>query len=656
MRVFKNWPSKRQWLQILGVLGEREKKVFLLSLFLFLGSALALSAVFYFDKTEIKPAVGGSFTEGVVGSPRFINPVYAQGSDIDRDLAQLIFSGLMKYDGKGNIVPDMAEKVDVLDQGKTYEVSLKENLFWHDGQKVTAKDIIFTIETIQNPDYKSPLRANYIGVKMEKKDDLNIVFKLQESYEGFLERLTLPMIPAHVWENVSPQNFILSSYNLRPIGSGPYRFKELEQNKEGKITSMKLIRFNDYYSNSEAPFLREINFRFFENEEDLISQAKKGRLQGFSLSDPSDFEKSGLKKHSLSLPRYFAVFFNSDQSGFLREEKIRKALNYATDKKEIINELFGKSASPVDSPILPGFYGFQRPLEIYGHDKEQAQSLLADSGLEKKDGFWFKVDEGSSSELKSDLREGSQSAEVTALQTCLAEDPEVYPEGKITGYFGSQTKEAVIRFQEKYSKDILEPWGFNQGTGLVGQTTRDKLNEVCSEPAEETPLKFVLATVEDPILEKVASILKEQWQEVGIQLEVVSYPASQLEKDIIKPRNYQMILFGEVLNLIPDLFPFWHSSQTKDPGLNLSQYENPNADKFLEQARVSTDFQEKAENYAQLQNLLIEEAPAVFLYSPKYVYFLSENIEGMEVQLIADPSGRFCDIEEWYVKTKRRWK
>jgi len=116
------------------------------------------------------------------------------------------------------------------------------------------------------------------------------------------------------------------------------------------------------------------------------------------------------------------------------------------------------------------------------------------------------------------------------------------------------------------------------------------------------------------------------------------------------------LLVGEVLGLIPDPFPFWHSSQKKDPGLNLADYENKDVDTLLEEARRSLSEAERKEKLERFQNLLIDDAPAVFLYTQNYLYLISKEINGFDVKRISDLSQRFSEIEEWYIKTKRVWQ
>jgi peptide/nickel transport system substrate-binding protein len=256
-------------------------------------------------------------------------------------------------------------------------------------------------------------------------------------------------------------------------------------------------------------------------------------------------------------------------------------------------------------------------------------------------------------QFKSDLRVGSQGKEVEELQKCLAKDPEIY-QGEISGYFGQKTKEAVIKFQEKYKKDILEPFGLESGNGIVKEKTREKLNEVCFERKEEKIiLKFSLTTADQPILVQTAEILKEQWRKLGVNVEIKKIDIGELKREIIPKKDYDALLFGEVLGQTPDPFPFWHSSQKGENGLNLSNYENKDVDKLLEEARENLEETKRKEILEKFQKILIEDCPAIFLYNPDYLYFLSEKVKGAEGDLIFAPSQKFDDIVNWYIKEKR---
>jgi len=654
-------PSFFQWIQFPKVLSKGEK-ILIFILFIFAaGSGIFLARGFYFNFTKASPVSGGIYVEGMVGQPRFINPIYAETNDIDRDLTNLIFSGLMTYNEKGELVKDLAKEYKILDDGKIYEFYLKDNTVWHDGSSLTTDDIIFTIETIKSSDYKSPLRARWLGIKTEKISDRSVRFKLEEPYSPFLENCTLKIIPKHVWKDISPENFPLSSYNLKPIGSGIFKFSDLEQAKQGFIKSISLKSNSKYYQ--KQPFLSEIKFQFFQDKQDLTNSFNKEEIDGLSLNAFENYnleQRKEVQWYSYKSPRYFAAFFNLEDSKILSQKEIRKALNYATNKQEVIESFTqpNQKVEMINSPILPDFFGYSPPKTYYEFSPEKAKNILDKLGFSKKEnGIREKtVTKEPAFQFKSHLEVGSRGKEVTELQKCLAKDKEVYPDGRVTGYFGNLTKNAVIRFQEKYREEVLTPSGFSQGVGYVGKNTRKKLNELCAPTSQQVnSLSFSLKTVNQPQLIEVAEILKKQWKQVGININIQALDISDLTP-IIKRRNYDILLFGESLGVIPDPFPFWHSSQVKDPGLNLSRYDSSDADKLLKESRETLDTSKRKENYEKLQNILIADAPAVFLYSPGHSFLVSEKIKGVNGHKLITPSQRLSNIENWYVKTGRVWR
>ena len=657
------FPHCSQWAKIPKVLSKKEKK----ALFVFFALALASFVFLFFDfyakHTEIAPASGGIYVEGIIGQPRFINPVYAV-NDVDRDLLELLFSGLMKYNSHGEIIPDLAEEYKIKEDGKVYEFTLKQGIVWSDKQKFSVDDIIFTIKTIQNSDYKSPLRANWIGVEVEKVSDETVRFVLEKPYSGFLERLCLKIMPKHIWQDISPDNFARSPYNLQPVSCGRFKLKGFLQDKSGLIESLTIEKEPNYFN--KKPWISEITFNFLGNQEDIIKLSKQNKIDGLSLLPSQDYENIGkeFSEYSFVLPRYFSVFFNTNnQQKILSKQEVREALNYATNKQEIIENVLSGNGAIKNSPILPKIYGYESPVEVYEYNLEIANQILEDIGFKKNEAGIRekKINKDASFHFKSRMDVGSKGKEVSELQKCLADQdvvgPDIYPDGDVSGYFGKKTKAAVIRFQEEYKEDVLEPYELSAGTGVVGKSTRKKLNELCFPAISETQkLEFALITVEDPILKQVAETLQAQWAKAGVKLHVQSYPISELQYDFIKPRNYEMLLFGEVLGTIPDPYPFWHSLQRTDPGLNLSLFANSKADKLLEGARVELDAGIRKEKYEEFQDILIKQAPCVFLYSPDFIYFSSSDVKGIDTGMIVDPSKRFAEVENWYIKTHRIWK
>ncbi len=367
---------------------------------------------------------------------------------------------------------------------------------------------------------------------------------------------------------------------------------------------------------------------------------------------------SGTRIYSYSLPRYFAIFLNPENNKALADANVRAALAYATDKAEILKTALNNEGAAVDSPLPQNIYGLVAPDTVYGYDPQRAGKILDDAGYKiGTDGLRTKtIDRQPAFQFTKNLAKGSGPVtDVKELQKCLKR--EVAPDLDTNGNFGDKTLEAVKLFQEKYRADILDPQNIAQANGIVKQATRDKLNEVCFPSGDQTQaLNIVLTVAGQPPFAGVAEIIKAQWAKIGVNVAIKTMDIGAFEQDAIKPRAYEAILFGEALGMIPDPYPFWHSSQKADPGLNFSLYENKDADKLLEEIRQTADQNARNEKLAAFQNLVARDEPAIFLYNPAYIYAVSDNVKGIQTHTISNPSQRFDGIADWYTATKRVWK
>lgn len=548
----------------------RERWLMRILSFVILISVITLIFGVYVNKTDSVPELGGEYSEGVLGQPRFINPVLAQTNDADRDLVQFIYSSLFKYDGQGNLIPDLVEECSIGEDNVTYNITLKKDVLWHDNELLTVNDVIFTIKTIQDPEYKSPLRSIWQGIQIEKIDEFTIQFKLNNVYVNFLHNLTISIMPRHLWAGISASNFPLAQYNLKPIGSGPYKFKEFNKNEDGNIESMKFV-YNENYYLTEGPFIKKLNIFFYRNQDSLIKAYQKRQIDGLSfLSPQNELEvRNSINIHNINLPIYYSVFFNQTKSKPLADRNVRLALSYATNKEEIIEKVLNGKGEQVNSPLLSNWPNYTSEIDIYDFALEHAQNILEENG-------WKDTDED----------------------------------------------------------------------GIRQKTIND----------EDTKLEINLVASDWPEFEQTAEILKEQWGKIGAQVNLEIIESIDIQQEYLRPRNYQALLFGEVLGADPDPFAFWHSTQKKDPGLNVAFYENKEVDKLLEDARQTIEQEKRTEKYAEFQKILIEDVPAVFLYSPTYLYPVNKKIKGIEIEKLAQPSFRFSQIENWYINTKRVWK
>lgn len=519
------------------------------------------------------PALGGTYTEGVVGTPRFVNPVLAV-TRVDKDVSALVFDGIMKLGKDGSLVPNVAESVTVSEDGLTYNVVLRKNVLFHDGSPLTADDVIFTVGRIQEPSLASPLRPNMEGVMIERLGDYEINFVLPSPYTFFPEVLTFGILPHHIWKDVTVEEFPFSQRNIEPVGSGPYRIENIERNDSGIPESYTLARNEQYHG--EKVRIEYIVFSFFPSDEKLITAFNKGLIEGVISFDASNIDKLVLveEKHevlSMPYPRTFALFFNQNKSPALRDQAVRKALNMVVDRNSLIEEVLNGYGTPLYGPVPEGFGITPTPAPAStqsGDPFEDARVILKSAG-----------------------------------------------------------------------------WKLNEARG-VWEKEIDKT---------VVPLSFSIATVNTPVFEKTAERLAATWKQLGAEVSVKQFELSDLTQSIIRPRDYESLLFGTILGRSLDLYSFWHSSQRNDPRLNIALYANLTTDAALETIRTTQDNEARAVAFEAFSREIEKELPAIFLYTPKLVYVFPTRIVGESFTGVGEPHERFATLAQWYINTESVW-
>lgn len=544
----------------------KEKFIFFFLLFILVGSSLTWGVLYYYSKTNPVSAYGGEYIEGIVGQPLHINPVLSASNETDADLSRLVYSGILKYNNEGKLANDLAESYEISEDKTTYTIRLKKNVTWHDEASLTARDVMFTVGLLSDPAYKSPLRSNWQGIKTNIVDDYTIEFRIETPYVGFLNNLTFGILPKHIWNSIAPENFSLSSLNLKPIGTGPYKYSSIQKDSNDNILSYKLISNPAYFEGK--PYISKMTFNFYTDEESALDALNRKEIMGINALSPEKIKSINVQKsisiRQLEIPRYLAVFFNQTKSIPIASEEVRLALNRATNQNEIINAVLGSFGQPAYSPFLPGMVGYSDKLDLPGFDLDKANELLDQNGWEKGEDGW-------------------------------------------------RAKDGVV-------------------------------------------LEINLVTTDWNDFIKTAEILKAQWEKIGARVSVNSFSLSDIRENYIRPREYEALLFGQVVGSDPDPYSFWHSNQKKDPGLNLSLFNDSGADKLIEAGRVEFNEEKRSQIYIDFQNILAKESPAVFLYSPSYIYPIQRSVRGFETKTLISPASRFSDANHWYIKTKRIWK
>ncbi len=325
------------------------------------------------------PTTGGVLVEGVIGIPRFINPVLA-ASDADRDLTTLVYSGLMRVRADGSLEPDLAEKVTVSPDGTSYTFTLKKDEEWHDGEPVTADDVVFTVQKALDPSIKSPRRANWEGVTVAKIDAYTVEFTLRQPYAGFLENTTMGILPKHKWAGVDAEQFPFSEYNVTPIGSGPYKVTSVIRDNNSIPTSYELAPAKRPVHNDAKI---AITIRFYGKSEDLIAAYEKGDIESMGAVSPDVAQalaERGVSVRTAPLPRIFGVFINQSEAPIFTHDEVRKALSLVAPRTRIVNDVLYGYGTAIDGPIPPGSLGYASSSAISSVQVKEAEALLENNG------------------------------------------------------------------------------------------------------------------------------------------------------------------------------------------------------------------------------------------------------------------------------------
>jgi peptide/nickel transport system substrate-binding protein len=331
------------------------------------------------------PADGGVHIEGVIGSPRFINPVLAGTNQIDLDITRLVYSGLVKISPTREIVPDLAASWSMTDGGKSYIFNLRDGVTWHDGKPFTADDVVYTFNVLQNNDYTGVLKANFAGITVERLDNLVVKFTLPAPSSFFLYNLSLGIIPEHVFREIPVKDLTTFYKPTTVIGTGPFGYENGVAND-----SVSLQRNKHYYG--QVPHLDKVVFYFYDNERTLQNAFKNRTIGAAGFIDVPTIvdDIPGEQKYVYQLPQYRAVFFNQlGDNPALKNQAVRQALAYGVNKEEIISSVEHGNANRVDSPILSGFWGNNPNLKTYDFDIAKAVKVLQDAGWKDIDGDGF---------------------------------------------------------------------------------------------------------------------------------------------------------------------------------------------------------------------------------------------------------------------------
>ncbi len=510
------------------------------------------------------PTEGGSISEGIVGTPRFVNPVLAF-SDADRDLTALVYSGLMRKTENGTVIPDLAESYTISDDGLVYTFVIRNNATFHDGKKVTADDVLLTISRIQDPLLKSPKRISWEGITARVVDERTISFTLKQPYEPFLAQATVGILPAHLWQDVGVDEFTFSDYNIDAVGSGPYKINKIKRKSTGSPDMYELNRFKRFALGK--PYIKTLTFHFYANERELLRAFEANDFEQMSAITPEKalfYSENKYKLEKTVLPRAFGLFFNQNESPIFTDKNVIRAFNKAINKERIIKEV------------------------LYGYG--------------------------------------------TALSGPIPTDPQ---------------SQIIERADTDAARTLLENNGWKANADGILEKKFGK---------ETRQLAFSISTGDVPELRYAAQLIKEDLEKLGATVEIKVFEVTQLNQNVIRPRKYEALFFGQIISSSADLYAFWHSSQRNDPGLNIALYTNTKIDSILEDLVRTTDPAKYNQLLGNFSQEISKDAPAVFVYAPEFIYLIDSDLKGFSLGEITIPSDRFQQVYKWHTETDSVWK
>lgn len=344
-------PTPRQ-LRYLPALFTSDERKFIGFLGLVVALCIAALGVSWYAGNEGHTVSGGEYREAVIGYPQAINPVLAQPGSTDALLSTLVYRKLFVWDDKGNLTPDLVERFEVGDGGKRYTVYLKQNISWEDGELVSADDVVFTFSLIADPETRSPLFRRFAGVSVVAEGESTVIFTLPETYGLFPSLLTVGILPQHIWFASTGNRALLSTYNQRPIGNGPFSFHRFGRDEQGTITFYDFVR-NETYSGTR-PYLDTLRMQFYPDQRSAQEAFLAGSVDGFVPRDVTESqlaslpESKGVGSERLAQPELALVGLNT-KSEYWKDRGLRNLIARSFDRTVFVDDGLNGFGDPISS-------------------------------------------------------------------------------------------------------------------------------------------------------------------------------------------------------------------------------------------------------------------------------------------------------------------
>lgn len=506
---------------------------------------------------------GGTYAEAGLGPISTLNPLY-MSTQAEAAASRLMFSSLYTYDTSGHLHTDVARGYEIDKTEKEYTVHLRDDVLWHDGTKLNADDIVYTINIIKNPETRAEaLRINWLDVSVDKVDDYTVRFTVPAQYAAFPYALTFPILPKHELEVVQPASLRENKFSQQPLGSGPFKFRLMQSDDVGGAHKVVHMAANDKYYQGK-PKLGRFELHAYGKQQDIVRAVRLGEVSGaadMSIADTKEINNNNYVAISKPINSGMYLLFNM-KNPILTDKNVRKALQAGTDTTAIRKKL-GAHIPRLDLPFVDGQLDGDMP-SAPAYDIKRAGQLLDEAGWKR--------------------------------------------EGQLR------------------KKDRAE-------------------------------LMLTVTTTKDSQATQVLEALKENWTKLGIKLETnvvdTSQPNANFYQTILRPRNYDILLYELLIGADPDVFAYWHSSQTGSSGYNFSNYADRGADASLESARARLEPELRNAKYRTFASQWLDDAPAIGLYQQVANYVINKNMSAITAdQTLVSSADRYSNVLYWTVENK----
>jgi peptide/nickel transport system substrate-binding protein len=537
----------------------------------------------------LEPPVTRPYREGVVGHAVSVSPLSAR-TQADRDLVALVYSGLVRNGPGGMLVPDLAERWSVDATGVVWTFQLRDGARWHDGEPVTAEDIVFTIHVLQDPNYTGPAAGSWNEVKVEAIGPRTVVFTLATPLGGFLQAATQPIAPAHLLQGVPVPDLHDHPFGRQPVGSGPFAVISLDDEGAELVPAATLLAEPqpspgttplatdslttpapaDHLS-GPVPYLTGIEFRFFDDPAALTAAYRQGVVDAASGLSPGLTRDLAAAPDSRAL-RYpgstlTAVLLNLRQGHpEFADPAVRTALLAAIDRPRIISDAFATAAGPATSPIPPTSALFDPSADPpVPYDQAAARSALQKAG-------WT-----------------------------LTADGWHLPKAKTP-----------------LTIELLSP-------------------DESSNAAAFAAAKQVV----------------RDWSALGLTVTHTPLPPGEFVTARLATGKFSAAVGDVTVGLDPDLYPLLASSQTVTGGSNVMGLQDPALDALLVAARGPGTQAKRMAAYAALQRQLAKGRYVLPLAFADESLVVRNTLQGPAMRQVADPADRFWDVLTWRLAADR---